>query len=123
MGSCRSPKANGATTILKFVLSYEINMLTKKEVEKIAGLARLGISEEEKDKFAEDLSLVLGYVDKLSEVNVEKVEPMTGGTNLESVTRKDDESKDIADDEMKADILNAAPDKDNGYFKVPAILK
>jgi len=123
VGSCRSPKANGATTILKFVLSYEINMLTKKEVEKIAGLARLGISEEEKDKFAEDLSLVLGYVDKLSEVNVEKVEPMTGGTNLESVTRKDDESKDIADDEMKADILNAAPDKDNGYFKVPAILK
>ncbi len=98
-------------------------MLTKKEVEKIAELARLGISEEEKGKFAEDLSLVLGYVNKLSEVNVEKVEPMTGGTILESVIRKDDESKDIADDEMKADILNAAPDKENGYFKVPSILK
>ncbi len=97
--------------------------LTKKEVEKIAELARLGISEEEKEKFAEDLSLVLGYVDKLSEVNVEKIEPMTGGTNLESVTRKDDETKDIATDEMKADILAAAPDKENGYFKVPSILK
>lgn len=108
-------------------------MLTKKEVEKIAELARLGISEEEKSKFAEDLSLVLGYVQKLSEVNVEKVEPMTGplrrgfseasGTNLESVIRKDDDSKDIATDEMKADILNAAPSKENGYFKVPSILK
>lgn len=97
--------------------------LTKKEVEKIAELARLGISEEEKEKFAKDLSLVLGYVNKLSEVNVEKVEPMTGGTNLESVVRKDDDSKDIANDEMKADILNAAPDKENGYFKVPSILK
>lgn len=97
--------------------------LTKKEVEKIAELARLGISEEEKGKFAEDLSLVLGYVQKLLEVNVEKVEPMTGGTALENVTRKDDDSKDFADDEMKADILNAAPDKDNGYFKVPSILK
>lgn len=97
--------------------------LTIKEVEKIAELARLGISEEEKEKFAQDLSLVLGYVNKLSEVNVEKVEPMTGGTNLESVTRKDDETKDIATDEMKAGILNAAPDKENGYFKVPSILK
>ena len=98
-------------------------MLTKKEVEKIAELARLGISEKEKEKFAEDLSSVIGYVQKLSEVNVEKVEPMTGGTNLESVTRKDDDTKDIANDEMKADILNAAPDKENGYFKVPSILK
>ncbi len=98
-------------------------MLTKKEVEKIAELARLGISESEKEKFAEDLSLVLGYVQKLSEVNVEKVEPMTGGTNLESVVRKDDDSKDITTDEMKADIVNAAPNKENGYFKVPSILK
>jgi len=98
-------------------------MLTKKEVEKIAELARLGISEKEKEKFVEDLSSVIGYVQKLSEVNVEKVEPMTGGTNLESVTRKDDDTKDIANDEMKADILNAAPDKENGYFKVPSILK
>lgn len=98
-------------------------MLTQKEVEKISELARLGISEEEKEKFAKDLSLVIGYIDKLSEVNVEKVEPMTGGTNLESVIREDDETKDITTDEMKADILNAAPDKENDYFKVPSILK
>ena len=97
--------------------------LTKKEVEKIAELARLGISEEEKEKFAEDLSSVLGYVNKLSEVNVEKVEPMTGGTTRESVMRKDDDSKDIADPKMREEILNAAPDRENDYFKVPSILK
>lgn len=97
--------------------------LTKNEVEKIAELARLELGEEEKEKFAKDLSLVLGYVQKLSEVNIEKVEPMTGGTALESVGRKDDDSKDIADDEMKAEILGAAPDKENGYFKVPSILE
>jgi len=97
--------------------------ITKKDVEKIAELARLGLEESEKEKFANDLSLVLGYVNKLSEVNVEKVEPMTGGTHLENIVRKDDDSKDIADDEMKADILNAAPDKENGYFRVPSILK
>ncbi|OGD41954.1 asparaginyl/glutamyl-tRNA amidotransferase subunit C [Candidatus Azambacteria bacterium RIFOXYD1_FULL_42_11] len=97
--------------------------LTKKEVKKISELARLGISEEEKEKFAEDLSSVLGYINKLSEVNVEKVEPMTGGTNLESVVRKDDDSKDISDPKMREEILTAAPNRQDDYFKVPSILK
>ena len=57
------------------------------------------------------------------EVNVEKVEPMTGGTLRESVVREDDESKCISDNQVIADILNAAPDKENDYFKVPSILK
>lgn len=97
--------------------------ITKKEVEKIAELARLGISEEEKEKFAEELSLVIGYIDKLSEVNVERVEPMTGGTTSESVVREDDESKCISDSHMRQEILNAAPNRDDDYFKVPSILK
>lgn len=95
--------------------------ITKREVEKIAELARLGISEEEKEKFAEELSLVIGYIEKLSEVNIEKIEPMTGGTILEGVAREDDESKCISDPHMRADILNAAPDRDSDYFKVPSI--
>jgi|SRR3990167_6861224 len=97
--------------------------LTKQEVEKISELARLGINEEEKEKFAEDLSLVIGYVQKLSEVNIEKVEPMTGGTNVENIVRKDNDNKDMADNEMKSEILNAAPSKEDNYFKVPSILK
>lgn len=97
--------------------------LTKKEVEKIAELARLGLDEEEKEKFSEDLSSVLGYVQKLLEVNIEKVEPMTGGTNLESVTRKDNETKSILDPEMRNQILSAAPNRENDYFKVPSILE
>lgn len=97
--------------------------LTKKEVEKIAELSRLGISEEEKEKFAEELSLVIGYIEKLSEVNVEKVEPMTGGTISESIVREDDESKCISDALMRQAILDAAPNCDDDYFKVPSILK
>ena len=98
-------------------------MLTKKEVEKIAELARLGLGNDEKEKFAEDLSLVLGYVNKFSEVNVEKVEPITGGAALESVVRKDDNSKDISDPKMREEILNAAPDRQDDYFKVPSIFE
>jgi len=98
-------------------------MLTKKEVEKIAELARLGLAEKEKEKFAEDLSSVIGYIQKLSEVNVEKVEPMTGGTDLESITRQDDETKSISDPQTRKQILNAAPDREDDYFKVPSILE
>jgi len=97
-------------------------MLTKKEVEKIAELARLKLEEKEKEKFAEDLSSVLGYVQKLSEVNIEKVEPITGGTSLESVMRKDDETKCISDSQMRKQMLDAAPNREDDYFKVPSIL-
>jgi aspartyl-tRNA(Asn)/glutamyl-tRNA(Gln) amidotransferase subunit C len=97
--------------------------LTKKEVEKIAELARLELGEEEKEKFAEDLSSVLGYVQKLSEVNIEKVEPITGGTGLESVMRKDDETKCISDSQMREQILSASPNREDDYFKVPSILE
>lgn len=97
--------------------------LTKKDVEKIAELARLELGEKEKEKFAEDLSSVLGYVQKLSEVNIEKVEPVTGGTNLESVMRKDDETKCISDSQMRGQILSASPNREDDYFKVPSILE
>lgn len=98
-------------------------MLSKKEVEKIAELARLGISEKEKEKFAGDLSSVLGYVQKLSEVDIEKVKPITGGTSLESVMRKDDETKCISDSQMREQILSASPNRQDDYFKVPSILE
>ncbi len=97
--------------------------LTKKEIEKIAELARLELGEKEKEKFAEDLSSVLGYVQKLSEVNIEKVEPITGGTSLESVMRKDDETKCISDSQMREQILRASPNRKDDYFKVPSILE
>ncbi len=97
--------------------------LTKKEVEKIAELARLELGEKEKEKFTEDLSSVLGYVQKLSEVNIEKVEPITGGTSLENVMRKDDETKCLSDSQMREQILSASPNREDDYFKVPSILE
>ena len=105
------------------MLNKKKKMLTKKEVEKIAELARLGLNDDEKEKFAEDLSSVIGYIQKLSEVNIEKVEPVTGGTNLENVTRKDDETERISDPQMREQILSAAPDRQDDYFKVPSILE
>lgn len=97
--------------------------ITKKEVEHIAELARLGLDAKEKEKFTRELSSVLDYIDKLAELNVEKIEPMPAGTSNESVLRKDDETQDIATAEMKRDILNAAPDRSGDYFKVPSVFE
>lgn len=96
--------------------------ITKQEVEHIAKLARLKLSENEKDKFADDLSGVLDYVNKLKELNVEGIENVAIGNFLENVTRTDDPEKDFADDKMKANILKSAPEREGDFFKVPSIL-
>lgn len=97
--------------------------ITKKEVEHIAALARLGLNNREKEKFTKELSSVLDYINQLSQLNVEKIEPMSGGTSNENITRQDDPTQDIADNQMKQEILNASPDRENDYFKVPQVLE
>ncbi|HDQ22503.1 MAG TPA: Asp-tRNA(Asn)/Glu-tRNA(Gln) amidotransferase subunit GatC [Candidatus Uhrbacteria bacterium] len=63
--------------------------LTKAEVEKIAKLSRLELTEEEKDQYAGQLSDVLAYFEKLKEVNTENVEITSQVTGLENVYRND----------------------------------
>ena len=63
--------------------------LSKKEVEKIAKLARLDLSETELDTYAEQLSAILGYVSQLNEVDTENVEITTQVTGLSNIMRED----------------------------------
>lgn len=108
-------------------------MLTKKEVEHIAFLAKLGLTEEEKEKFRKELSAILDYVNKLDEVDANGVEPMAGGTNLFNITREDKplfeikeegalEKEEIEAVKEAAELVNAAPHKQDGYVKVRKIL-
>ncbi len=64
-------------------------MLTHDQVRHIAKLARLGLKDEEVSRFAIQLSEILGYVEKLNEVNVENVEPTSQVTGLQNVMRED----------------------------------
>ncbi|MEA2113692.1 MAG: Asp-tRNA(Asn)/Glu-tRNA(Gln) amidotransferase subunit GatC, partial [Patescibacteria group bacterium] len=61
---------------------------TIKQVEKVAGLARLGIDKKEKKKFTEELSAVLEFIDKLGQIKTDKIEPTAQVTGLENVTRE-----------------------------------
>lgn len=95
--------------------------LKKSEVEKIAALARIELSEEEKKKFQKDLSSILDYVNKLNEVNTDGVEPTYQVTGLRNIWREDE----IFDCDSKAreGLLENMPAKKDGLLKVPAVFK
>lgn len=77
--------------------------LSPAQVRHIALLARLTLSEQEVEKFSKELSAILDYVAKLSEVKTENVEPTAQVTGLTSVTRSDA----IRDQETAPDALLA----------------
>lgn len=94
--------------------------LTKKQVEDVAKLARLELTDKDKNKFQKDLSAVLDFIDKLNKVKTDKIQPMAHITGLENISRED-EAIEI-DKELRNDLLNLAPEVQDGYIKVKSIL-
>lgn len=94
--------------------------LPKEQVEWVAKLAYIEVSEEEKAKYAEDLSAVLGYVDELQQVDTNTVEETMQVTNLSNVMSGDFiEPSEIS----REDFLKRAPMQDKGYIKVKSVFK
>ncbi|MBT4484543.1 MAG: Asp-tRNA(Asn)/Glu-tRNA(Gln) amidotransferase subunit GatC [Candidatus Latescibacteria bacterium] len=93
--------------------------VSKKEVDKIADLARLYFSEEEKEELTGVLNNILGYFDKLSELDTENVEPLTHILPVQNVMREDKE-KGTTGQEI---ALANAPEHDSGHFVVPKIIE
>ena len=92
-------------------------MITKEQVEHVAKLARLTLTEEEKETYTKQLSKILDYIDKLNEVNTETTEPMTQPIPTVNVMRTDIARKMFERDEM----LKNAPVEEYGFFRVPKI--
>jgi aspartyl-tRNA(Asn)/glutamyl-tRNA(Gln) amidotransferase subunit C len=95
--------------------------LTIEEVKKIASLARLRLTETELSKFQDQLSSILDYVVKLNEVDTKNVEPVTGGTDLTSITRED--KAEETTEELKEDLLNAAPLREKDLVKTRGVFE
>ena len=93
-------------------LSYE-------QVRHIAWLARLGLSEEEVEKFSLQLSNILENFEILEQVDTADVPPATHTIPLQNVFRKDD----VVESYSPAEILSNAPRQEKGCFKVQAILE
>ena len=91
-------------------------MISKKEVQHIAKLARLSLSKKEEDKFRKELSSILDYVEKLKKVDIAEVKPTSHPLAVDNVTREDEAKS------KKQNLLDLAPNTKNGYIKVKPIL-
>ena len=94
--------------------------LAPEEVERIAHLARLSLTADERDLFARQLTAVLQYAEQLREVDTEGVEPTSHPLALSTPLRADDVRPSLP----RAAALESAPapDDDAGLFKVPRVL-
>jgi len=93
--------------------------ISKKDVEYVAKLAKLKLSEKEREKFTKQLDQILKYVDKLNELDTKKVKPTSHVLPLKNVFREDKVGKSLKVEK----VLENAPEKAKGFFKVPKVIE
>ena len=95
------------------------NKVSKKEVEKIASLARLSLSEKELESRTNDMNNILNYMDSLNEINTDGVEELLNVHDMNNSLREDEYSNSIS----KKDVLKNSPSKNENYIEVPLTVK
>lgn len=92
--------------------------ISKKEVEHVALLARLQLSEEEANIYTEQLNSILGWVDKLNQLDVSGIEPTAHVLPIANVFREDKVTTSFPMEK----VLANAPDVKDSFFRVPKIV-
>ncbi|MFQ5882657.1 MAG: Asp-tRNA(Asn)/Glu-tRNA(Gln) amidotransferase subunit GatC [Candidatus Methylomirabilales bacterium] len=93
--------------------------ITREEVEHVARLARLGLSEEERQRMRSQLDSILAYIDKLNQLDTSQVEPTSHVIPMTDVYRGDAVCPSLPQEEA----LTNAPDRQEAFFRVPRILE
>ena len=93
--------------------------IDKNTVAKVAKLARIKITEAEQDKFADELSGIMNWIEQLQDVDTDGVEPMTSVVDVKLHQRPDE----ITDGGYVDQILSNAPEAQEGFFVVPKVVE
>ena len=93
--------------------------VTRDDVEKVAELARLSFSEEEKERLTVQLNRILEYMEQLNRLDTGEVEPTSHVLPVKNVFREDVVVPPLPRDELLAN----APSHSTGYFKVPRVIE
>ena len=93
--------------------------ITNKLIQDIAALAKLEFDQQSAEQMKADLEKIIGFVDKLSEIDTEGIEPLIYLSGEVNVLREDEVKAVIS----QVEALKNAPEKDSDYFKVPTVLK
>ncbi len=96
--------------------TYDQSMIDREQVLHVARLARLRLSDEEVERMASELSGILEHVERISELDLDGVEPTSHVVALENVFRPDEPRPSWDRDE----VLENAPDPASGSFRVPS---
>ena len=105
----------------RIIMEKHLNRkLTKDEIQHVADLARLELSDDEIEKYGEQLSGVLSYIDQLQEVNTDAIEPTAQVTGLENVLREDS-IKTWDKTEVKNSLVQS-PEIEDNQVKVKRVL-
>ncbi len=89
------------------------------DIEKVARLARLELSEDEKATFGNQLEQILTYMEQLNRLDTSGVEPTSHAIPIYNVFREDEVKPSLPQEE----VLAIAPDEQDGHFKVPRIIE
>jgi len=93
--------------------------LTREDVRKIAFLARIRIADGELDSLAGELNNIIGWVEQLSKVDTDGVEPMTSVAEMTLPKRVDA----VTDGDVAEKVLANAPDREGDFYTVPKVVE
>jgi aspartyl-tRNA(Asn)/glutamyl-tRNA(Gln) amidotransferase subunit C len=93
--------------------------VTSQQVRHIAKLARIAMSDEELERLVPELNNILGWVEQLSEVNTDGVEPLTAVIDQKLRLREDE----VNDGNIRDEVLANAPEAQHGFFAVPKVIE
>jgi len=96
-------------------------MLTREEIQYIAKLARIDVTKDQEEKLVKELSSILGYVEKLNEVDTTDIEPTAQVTGLENVFRED--LAVVSSPEISERLIEATPGKEGHFVKVRSVFE
>ncbi|HCL03918.1 MAG TPA: Asp-tRNA(Asn)/Glu-tRNA(Gln) amidotransferase GatCAB subunit C [Lachnoclostridium phytofermentans] len=89
--------------------------ITDKTIEYVSALAKLSLQPEEKEKAKKDIGNILGYIDKMKELNTDGIESMSHVRSMKNVFREDV----VTNEENREELLKNAPKQMDGCFMVP----
>lgn len=92
--------------------------IDENQITHVSNLARLNLKEDEKHEFSKQLSDIISYVEKISELDTSNVKPVDHIEDIKNIFREDTVSKSIDRDE----INKVAPKFEDGHFIVPKVL-
>ncbi|MFE8697087.1 Asp-tRNA(Asn)/Glu-tRNA(Gln) amidotransferase subunit GatC [Cytobacillus sp. FJAT-53684] len=96
-----------------------MSRISADQVKHVANLARLAITEEETEKFTNQLDAIISFAEQLNEINTDDVEPTSHVLDMKNVMREDKSEEGLP----QSEVLKNAPDHQDGQIKVPSIME